>query len=103
MGALQGLIHWTNGHLPLSHRASPGLEKGRSGEVLATLWRRASPPTPPRPFLSSGALPKDSPAQVAAGSVAGTNRQQPQESGLQESWDPRDPPGLSSASLAQCA
>ena len=60
MGALQGLIPWTNGHLPLSHRASHGLEKGCSAELLASLWRRASPSASPKASLSSSALPKDS-------------------------------------------
>ena len=42
------------------------------------------------------------PHQVGAVSIAGKNRQQPQESALGESWDPGEPPRVPSASLAPC-
>ena len=85
MGALQALIHWTNGHLPLSPSRSP--EKSLFPGLSHGLAHPRSP---------SQAQPQ----QVDAAGVAGKNKQQAPQSALRESWDPRHPPRLSNPSLA---
>lgn len=46
-------------------------KKGCSGELLANLWGRACLPPSPRAFLSSGALPKDSPPRWLQSALQG--------------------------------
>lgn len=96
MGALQALIHWTNGHLPLSYRASSRMLWTVSGRSLEKSFS---------PGLSHGLAHPRSPSQaqpqqVDATGVAGKNKQQAPQSALRESWDPRHPPRLSNPSLA---
>lgn len=97
MGALQNLIHRTSWPLPLLHQASHGLEKGHSGEFLANVWITAS-----LLGLFSGLVPLERQiCQVDAVSIAGQNREQPQQAVLWENWHPYVPVRLLSPCLTQ--
>ena len=72
---------WRVSGNPLEKSFSPPLSQG-----LSQLWGPS----------------QGQPHQVGAVSIAGKNRQQPQESALGESGDPGEPPRVPSASLAPC-
>ena len=95
-GSPAGSIHWTNGHLPLSHRASSRMLCTVSGRSLEKSFSAALSRGLAHPRSPSQAQPH----QVDAAGDAGKNKQQAPQSALRESWDPRHPLRLPNPSLA---